>query len=59
MPAKPPPTTLDRRPILDATVLSDEYHHPGFTGAFTGLFCVDTARHEAFADFEYFSYTSL
>jgi xylan 1,4-beta-xylosidase len=45
--------------VLDATVLSDEYHRLGFTGAFTGIFCVDTARHEASVDFEYFSYTPL
>jgi xylan 1,4-beta-xylosidase len=52
-------TWTELRPVLDAAVLSDEYHCLGFTGAFTGLFCVDTARHEASADFEYFSYTPL
>ena len=44
---------------LDAAVLSDEYDTLGFTGAFTGMFCVDTARYEAAADFKYFSYTPL
>jgi xylan 1,4-beta-xylosidase len=45
------------RPILDAAVLSDEYFHEGFTGAFIGIFCVDIARYAAHADFEYFTYT--
>ncbi|MDR1324479.1 MAG: glycoside hydrolase family 43 protein [Treponema sp.] len=45
------------RPALDAAVLSDEYFHEGFTGAFTGIFCVDTARRAACADFGYFAYT--
>jgi xylan 1,4-beta-xylosidase len=45
------------RPALDAAVLSDEYFHEGFTGAFTGIFCVDTARYAVCADFEYFAYT--
>jgi xylan 1,4-beta-xylosidase len=44
---------------LDAAVLSDEFDHLGFTGAFAGIFCVDTARYEAVADFRYFSYTPL
>jgi xylan 1,4-beta-xylosidase len=43
-------------PALDACVLSDEYYCLGFTGAFTGIFCVDTSRHTAAADFKYFSY---
>jgi xylan 1,4-beta-xylosidase len=45
------------RPILDAAKLSDEYFHEGFTGAFVGMFCVDTARYAAIADFSYFNYT--
>jgi xylan 1,4-beta-xylosidase len=50
-------TWVSLRPDLDAAVLSDEYFHDGFTGAFTGVFCIDTARYAAFADFEYFTYT--
>jgi xylan 1,4-beta-xylosidase len=45
------------RPALDAAVLSDEYFHEGFTGAFVGIFCVDTARYAAHADFQYLTYT--
>jgi xylan 1,4-beta-xylosidase len=41
---------------LDSRVLSDEFDTLGFTGAFVGMFCVDTARNEAIADFKYFSY---
>jgi xylan 1,4-beta-xylosidase len=44
---------------LDACALSDEFDSLGFTGAFVGMFCVDTARYEASADFNYFSYTAL
>jgi xylan 1,4-beta-xylosidase len=44
------------RPALDAAVLSDEYFREGFTGAFAGIFCVDTAFYAAHADFEYFTY---
>jgi xylan 1,4-beta-xylosidase len=44
------------RPILDAAKLSDEYFHDGFTGAFIGMFCIDTARYAATADFAYFNY---
>jgi xylan 1,4-beta-xylosidase len=50
-------TWVPLRPGLDAAILSDEYFHEGFTGAFTGIFCVDTARYAAHADFEYFAYT--
>ena len=42
---------------LDSTVLSDEFDFLGFTGAFIGMFCVDTAMYKAVADFKYFSYT--
>ena len=31
----------------------------GFTGAFVGMFCVDTEFYEKPADFEYFDYTGL
>ncbi len=44
------------RPTLDSAVLSDEYGGLGFTGAFTGLFCVDTQTLSGGADFEYFLY---
>jgi xylan 1,4-beta-xylosidase len=47
------------RPVLDAAILSDEYYREGFTGAFVGMFCVDTASYSAYADFEWFSYTPL
>jgi xylan 1,4-beta-xylosidase len=50
-------TWLTLRPALDAAVLSDEYFREGFTGAFIGIFCADTARYAARADFEYFTYT--
>jgi xylan 1,4-beta-xylosidase len=50
-------TWVTLRPSLDAAVLSDEYFHEGFTGAFTGIFCVDTACYTAHADFAYFAYT--
>jgi xylan 1,4-beta-xylosidase len=46
----------DTGKALDSTILSDEYDGLGFTGAFTGIFCVDTARYEAEADFSSFSY---
>jgi beta-xylosidase len=44
---------------LDATVLSDEFDVLGFTGAFAGIFCADTARYEASADFKYFAYSCV
>lgn len=44
------------RPILDASVLSDDFNALGFTGAFIGLFCADTARYQAVADFEFLKY---
>jgi xylan 1,4-beta-xylosidase len=44
------------RPVLDSRVLSDEYRSLGFTGAFTGVFSVDTLCYAAHADFEYFTY---
>jgi xylan 1,4-beta-xylosidase len=49
-------TWVSLRPDLDSAVLSDEYFHDGFTGAFTGIFCIDTAQYAALADFEYFTY---
>jgi xylan 1,4-beta-xylosidase len=47
------------RPVLDSAVLSDEFDTEAFTGAFVGMFCVDTARYAACADFGYFAYTPL
>ncbi len=49
-------TWVELRPVLDASVLSDEFDGLGFTGAFVGMFCVDTVNYTATADFEYFSY---
>ena len=47
------------RPMLDASKLSDEYGGMGFTGAFVGMFCVDTESYRKYADFEYFDYIGL
>ena len=44
------------RPVCDAGKLSDEYAGQGFTGAFIGMFCVDTEFYTKSADFEYFDY---
>ena len=44
------------RPLCDASKLSDEYMGMGFTGAFVGMFCVDTEFYKKSADFEYFDY---
>lgn len=49
-------TYTDVGKVLDSAVLSDEFDILGFTGAFVGMFCVDTARYEASADFKYFAY---
>jgi len=43
----------DVRPVLEAAALCTG----GFTGPFVGIFCCDLARHEAVADFEFFTYT--
>ncbi|MGN0161516.1 MAG: glycoside hydrolase family 43 protein [Lachnospiraceae bacterium] len=47
-------------PVLDATVLSDDYYRKistsRFTGAFIGIACQDIAGRGAFADFDYFEY---
>ena len=47
------------RPLCDASKLSDEYGGMGFTGAFVGMFCVDTESYKKHADFEYFDYNGL
>ncbi|MDR1466499.1 MAG: glycoside hydrolase family 43 protein [Treponema sp.] len=52
-------TRLTVRPILDVCVLSDEFFHEGFTGAFVGMFCADMAYYKAVADFKYFKYTPV
>ncbi len=44
------------RPVCDASKLSDEYEGQGFTGAFVGMFCVDTEFYSKTAEFEYFDY---
>lgn len=44
------------RPVCDAGKLSDEFAGQGFTGAFVGMFCVDTEFYKKAADFEYFDY---
>jgi xylan 1,4-beta-xylosidase len=49
-------TYTDIGNVLDSAVLSDEFDTLGFTGAFVGIFCVDTARWKAYADFKHFSY---
>lgn len=50
-------------PVLDATILSDDYYeefgHGMFTGAFIGICCQDLASKGAYADFDYFSYKEL
>ena len=47
------------RPLCDTSVLSDEYSSDGFTGAFVGMYCVDTEMYSKEADFEYFEYERL
>ena len=44
------------RPLCEPAKLSDEYCGMGFTGAFVGMFCVDTEFYKKAADFEYFDY---
>ncbi|WP_221029780.1 glycoside hydrolase family 43 protein [Actomonas aquatica] len=46
-------------PELDATILSDDYHSLGFTGAFIGLSAQDLNGHGHPADFDYFDYQEL
>ncbi len=43
-------------PVLDARILSDDYYHLGFTGAFVGLCCQDIAGGACPADFPHFIY---
>lgn len=46
-------------PVCEPARLSDEFGGLGFTGAFVGIFCVDTEFYKKPADFEYFDYTGL
>ena len=46
-------------PELDATILSDDYHKLGFTGAFVGLSAQDLTGRNHPADFDYFEYREL
>lgn len=47
----------DMGPVLDATILSDEYQPRwAFTGAFVGIAAQDTAGDGFFADFDRFTY---
>ncbi len=43
-------------PTLDSTILSDDYSHLGFTGAFVGLCCQDLTGQRLHADFAAFHY---
>lgn len=44
------------RPLCDASKLSDDYSDMGFTGAFVGMFCVDTEFYQKEAKFHWFDY---
>lgn len=50
-------------PVLDATILSDDYFqekgHCMFTGAFIGIACQDLAGDGCHADFDFFDYREL
>lgn len=43
-------------PVLDGTILSDDFNHLGFTGAFVGLCCQDISGQRLHADFKQFVY---
>jgi xylan 1,4-beta-xylosidase len=43
-------------PVLNGAILSDDYHHLGFTGAFVGICCQDISGQRRHADFERFGY---
>lgn len=47
------------RPVLQAAVLSDEHGGLGFTGAFVGMFNVDTENYTNMAHFESFTYRNI
>jgi xylan 1,4-beta-xylosidase len=42
--------------VLNGAILSDDYHHLGFTGAFVGLCCQDLTGAQLAADFSRFDY---
>ena len=46
-------------PELDATILSDDYHKLGFTGAFVGVCAQDLTGRKHAADFDWFDYREL
>lgn len=43
-------------PVLNGAILSDDYNHLGFTGAFVGLCCQDMRSQKLHADFSRFIY---
>ena len=43
-------------PVLNGAILSDDYNHLGFTGAFVGMCCQDISGRRLHADFAYFNY---
>lgn len=43
-------------PVLNGAILSDDYNHLGFTGAFVGLCCQDISGRKRHADFRCFVY---
>jgi xylan 1,4-beta-xylosidase len=42
--------------VLNGAILSDDYSHLGFTGAFVGICCQDISGQRLHADFSHFSY---
>jgi xylan 1,4-beta-xylosidase len=46
-------------PVLDSTILSDDYFTLGFTGAFVGICAQDLTGHGHHADFDFFEYKEL
>ncbi|MDQ8182622.1 glycoside hydrolase family 43 protein [Pelagicoccus sp. SDUM812005] len=46
-------------PVFDSTILSDDYHSLGFTGAFVGLAAQDLTGQGHPADFDWFDYREL
>lgn len=46
-------------PELDSTLISDDYHTLGFTGAFVGICAQDLTGHKKSADFGFFDYQEL
>ncbi|MDQ8185765.1 glycoside hydrolase family 43 protein [Pelagicoccus sp. SDUM812002] len=46
-------------PTFDSTILSDDYHTLGFTGAFVGVCAQDLSGQRLHADFDWFDYQEL